>query len=654
MCGIVAIVLREAALDAERLEAGVAALDHRGPDGRGVWLSEDRRVGLGHARLSIIDLAGGRQPIASEDGRRQIVVNGEFYDYERLQQRLEQNGHQLATRSDSEVALHLYEDHGVECLRDLRGEFAWALWDDERRELVAARDRFGIKPLYYAERPEGLYLASEAKALFAMRVPASWDHAAFYASCHRPLGDDRTLFAGVRQLPPGHLLRYRDGRTVVERYWDWYDRDANGTSCDASGEAVAATVAEQLGEAVRLRLRADVPVAVYLSGGIDSSVVLGLASRHAATPLAAFTISFSDPQFDEAEHFDETAIARETAEFCGARFHPIPVSSSALAENFAAAVRQSETLHWNPHGVAKFLLSRAVRQAGIKVVLTGEGADELLLGYSWFQLDHLQPITEALTPAGLSRTMKLILGLTMAEEERETQAIETLTASLRRRLGYVPWSMVIEAWFANHLRALMAADFRAAHTSVDSYADLLDGVPRQEVFARVEPPRRSAYLWAKSAFPNYILNVLADRMEMANSIEGRVPFLDHMLVEAVEQAPLATLFAGTTGKQLLRTAFADLLTDTVRRRRKLPFVTPPARSEGGDPFSEMVQDELRGATLESLPFFDPQAVRRYLDDSTLPQTPSKWAYGQSRILTQIASACVLQRTFGLTASGGIE
>jgi len=640
--------LNDRAVDPTRLNAGIAALDHRGPDGRGSWISPNGRVALGHARLSIIDLEGGSQPISSEDRKTQIVVNGEFYDYESIQDELVQRGHRLATRSDSEIALHLYEDHGTDCLPRLRGEFAFTIWDEQRGTLIAARDRFGIKPLYYAQRPEGLYVASEAKALFAMGVPAAWDHESFYLSCHGPLNDDRTLFAGVRQVPPGHFLAACGGEVRLARYWDWYDSHRETAPNDIVSEQEASELlAEQLEESVRLRLRADVPVAVYLSGGIDSSAVLGLASRHVSTPLEAFTISFGDHDFEDSAHFDETAIARETAEHCGARFHPIAVNSRALAENFAAAVTQSETLHWNPHGVAKFLLSRAVRQAGIKVVLTGEGADELLLGYSWFQLDHLQPCREATTSTSLARTLKLIQGLTLQDEAAECQAINDLTAGVREALGYTPWSMIIEAWFASHLRGLLSREFQDAFAQQDPYRQFVSGLQHRDALKLPELPRRSAYLWAKSAFPNYILNVLADRMEMANSIEGRVPFLDHPLVERMERAPLSTLFQGTTGKQVLRSACHDVLTETVRKRRKLPFVTPPARADGGDPFSEMIDDELRGSTLESLPFFDAAAVRRFLDLHTQPDLPSKWAYGQSRILTQIASACVLQRSYQL-------
>lgn len=659
MCGIVALLLNDQAVDPARLDAGIAALDHRGPDGRGSWLSGDGRTALGHARLSIIDLEGGTQPIASEDGRTTIVVNGEFYGYEAIQDELRGQGHRLATHSDSEIALHLYEDRGVDCLSRLRGEFAFAIWDDRKQQLIAARDRFGIKPLYYAERPEGVYIASEAKALFALGVPAAWDHDAFYLNCHRPLNDSRTLFAGVRRVPPGHYLTAtRGGEVRLTRYWDWYQTNSpqsdnvGSNNDEADQQSTADRLAEGLEEAVRLRLRADVPVAVYLSGGIDSSAVLGLAAKHVTTPLEAYTISFGGSDsgkgdFDDGAHFDETAIAKETAQHCGAHFNPIAVNSRLLAENFATAVTHSETLHWNPHGVAKFLLSQAVRQAGIKVVLTGEGADELLLGYSWFQLDHLQPYDNSTGPGSLARTLKLILGLTLQDEAAECQAIDFLTTGIRDELGFTPWSMIVEAWFANHLRGLMTSDFREQRSEQDPFRAFVDGLRNQDALRPLDVPRKSAYLWAKSAFPNYILNVLADRMEMANSIEGRVPFLDHRLVEQVQGAPLTDLFEGRTGKQALRTACGDVLTETVRKRRKLPFVTPPARAGGADHFSEMIQDELHGTTLESLPFFDATAVRQFLNTHTQEDLPSKWAYGQSRILTQIASACVLQRSYGL-------
>jgi asparagine synthase (glutamine-hydrolysing) len=282
MCGIVAMYSARGPIAAEALERATLRLGHRGPDGQKLWLADDRRAGLGHARLSIIDLATGDQPIASEDDALQIVVNGEFYDFERIQRDLERRGHRLRTRSDSEIALHLYEDVGTACLRELRGEFAFVLWDGPNDTLFAARDRFGIKPLYYTTHRGTLYLASEIKALVAAGVPAQWDRAAFFHANHflgTPALQDRTLFEGVYPVPPGHYLLASGGQVRLIRYWDFDYPAADPARRVGPDAEYAERFRAVLDEAVRIRLRADVPVGCYLSGGLDSCAVLGLAAK---------------------------------------------------------------------------------------------------------------------------------------------------------------------------------------------------------------------------------------------------------------------------------------------------------------------------------------------------------------------------------------
>src|SRR5262245_60766834 len=364
MCGIVAVYARRGVVDLDTVRRATAHLQHRGPDGQRHWLSPDRRVGLGHARLSIIDLTTGDQPITSEDGRTTIVCNGEFYGYEAIQRELESSGHRLRTKSDSEIALHLYEDLGAQCLHRLRGEFAFVIWDETNRTLFAARDRFGIKPLFYAFHNGTLYIASEAKALFAAGVPARWDAESVYHVFGFGGYQQRTLFEGVFQVPPGHYLLATDGHVQLHQYWDFNYPTVSSGSTRRSDADYVAEFRQVLEEAVRIRLRTDVPVGCYLSGGLDSCSVLGLAARHHPKPIHAFTLSF-----DRAE-YDEQAQAGEMAAKAGAEFIPIPIHQDQLADHFFDAIYQSETLCFNAHGVAKFLLSRAVRDAGYKVVMT--------------------------------------------------------------------------------------------------------------------------------------------------------------------------------------------------------------------------------------------------------------------------------------------
>src|SRR5215813_10922790 len=400
MCGIVGILSRREVISAGRLQHATRSLYHRGPDGQRCWMSRDGRVGLGHARLSIIDLETGTQPIASEDGRSQIAVNGEFYGYEAIQRELEQSGHHLRTRSDSEIALHLYQDLGPQCLHHLRGEFAFIIWDESHRTLLAARDRFGIKPLFYAVHNQALYLASEVKALFAAGVPARWDAESVSQSVEYGGHQVRTLFDGVFQVPPGHYLIATDKHFQLVPYWDFnYPRAAEPTRQRSDAEYVA-EFRQVLEEAVRLRLRADVPVACYLSGGLDSCAVLGLAAKHRSDPIRAFTLTFDLGEYDEEPQ------AREMAAKVGAEFAPIPIRQDDLADHFADAIIQSETFCLNAHGVAKYLLSRAVRDAGFKVVMTGEGSDEILGGYAHFRRDMLLHNTDGQDPEEVGRLLR--------------------------------------------------------------------------------------------------------------------------------------------------------------------------------------------------------------------------------------------------------
>jgi len=367
MCGIAALFSQSKAVSKHALEGAVRSLIHRGPDNQSVWLSPDQRVGLGHTRLSIIDLTTGDQPIANESERVHIVVNGEFYDFERQRGELEQRGHRFRTRSDSEIALHLYEDFGTHCVRRLRGEFAFVLWDESNDLLLAARDRFGIKPLYYAVHDDALYLASEVKALFAAGVPARWDHEYFYQHATGPAMPDRTLFEGVHQVPPGHYLIATRNSLRVQRYWEFdYTPAAELATSKRDERSYVEEFAAVFEEAVRLRMRADVPVGCYLSGGLDSCAVLGFAARNSSAPIQAFTLTFDQAAYDEGD------IAREMAALVGANFYPIPIKQSDIADHFADAIWHSETVFSNGHGVSKYLLSRAVRDAGYKVVYTAK------------------------------------------------------------------------------------------------------------------------------------------------------------------------------------------------------------------------------------------------------------------------------------------
>jgi len=642
MCGIVAMFSRQDPIPREALEHATRSLYHRGPDGQRFWVSPDRRVGLGHARLSIIDLATGHQPIASEDDRVHLIVNGEFYGFEAIQRELEHQGHRLRTRSDSEIALHLYEDLGTHCLHRLRGEFAMVLWDASHRTLFAARDRFGIKPLFFAEHDGTLYIASEVKALFAAGVPARWDAESVHHSVDLGGSPIRTLYHGVSQVPPGHYLLATERHVQLARYWDFdYPRTDAGHPRRTDGE-YAEEFGAALDDAVRVRLRADVPVGCYLSGGLDSCAVLGLASRHHAEPIHAFTLTF-----DRAE-YDEGIIAREMAAHSGAQFYPIPIRQDDLADHFADATAQSETFCLNAHGVAKYLLSRAVRDAGYKVVITGEGSDEILGGYAHFRRDMLLYNNEGQDPAAipglleeLERANPVSRGLLLADGDSAPMH------SARRILGNVPsWFEVFSAR-ALKLLPLLAPEFRERYAGREPFRNLLSSLDVRGQLAGREPVHQALYLWSKTVLPGYILTVLGDRMEMAHSIEGRVPFLDHQLVEVVRSQPVAQKIRGMTEKYVLREATRHVITDTVYRRQKHPFLSPPATLHPGERLHTLLQDTLRGPALRALPFFDRGKVLDLLD--RLPAMSEGARVAHDQLLMMLLSACVLQERYRLAA-----
>ena len=641
MCGIVAAFSRRDVVSAATLRRGTHRLYHRGPDGQRHWVATNCRVGLGHARLSIIDLETGDQPIASEDGRTHIVVNGEFYGYEAIQRELEDGGHRLHTRSDSEIALHLYEDLSTECLHRLRGEFAFVIWDERNHMMFAARDRFGIKPLFYAFHNDTLYFASEVKALFAMGVPVRWDTESVSQAVEFGGHPMRTLFDGVFQVPPGHYVIATEKHVEVKQYWDFHYPTAK-QSIRLTDAEYAAELRRVLEDAVRMRLRADVPVGCYLSGGLDSCAMLGLATRHHPDPIRAFTLTFDRGDYDEEKE------AREMATKVGADFFPIPIRQDDLADHFADAILQSETFCINAHGVAKYLLSRAVRDAGYKVVITGEGSDEILGGYAHFRRDMLLYNREGQDAGEIEALLKQLADANPVSRglllpHGETKPLE----NVKRLLGVVPSWLETFSARAIAMEEVLSSEFVETYGQRASYHALLSALDVRGQLTGRDAVHQSLYLWSKTVLPGYILTMLGDRMEMAHSVEGRVPFLDHHVVETIRSQPVHQKIHGMTEKYVLREAVRDVVTDTIYRRQKHPFLSPPATLNPKEKLSTLVHDMLRGPVLASIPFFDQKKVRYLLD--RLPEMDEASQVAIDPVLMTLMSACVLQEGFHLSA-----
>lgn len=601
----------------------LAALRHRGPDGQGVWRSPRGEVVLGHARLAVMDVEGGAQPLLSEDGQVVAVVNGELYGEQEARAALIARGHRFRTRSDSELLVHLYEEHGLEMFEHLRGEFAFLLWDARAERLIAARDRFGVKPLCLARVGDRLLFASEAKGLFAAGVPARWDRVSLLQalSLHYVL-PGRTLFAGVEQLEPGCAWVVERSGTRRLRYWALSARAGEAAPL---GDPVA-EVRKRLEEAVHLRLRSDVPLACALSGGLDSSAVATIAARAGSLP-PCFTVQF------EGGPAEELLCAQEVAKAIGAPLHVVAPSARVLLEALPDAVERAEGLAANAHLPAKYLLARELRAAGHKAVLTGEGADEAFAGYAHLRQDLLEAEGRA-GRAGLFASNGASAGLMLPEGD--TLPLD----AVRRRLGFVPTFLAAKAAFGCRVRALLSDD--AVHGVADPFDALLDAFDL-EPLRRRHPVERSLHLWTRLALANYILKTLGDGTEMAFGVEGRVPFLDHVLFEHAQRLPVDWKIRDGVEKHVLREAVRPLLPARVLAREKHPFVSPPVSLQGAA--WDLVRDVLHSRAFAALPFFDAARARRWCDG--LGQLDARARVAAEPVLFTMLSAVALQERLGL-------
>jgi asparagine synthase (glutamine-hydrolysing) len=553
-------------------------------------------VALGHVRLSIIDLSGGQQPLSNESGDIQAVVNGELYDFERIRDELEEQGHKFKTKSDSEIALHLYEDYDLSFLEHLRGEFALNIWDTKKSRFIAARDRFGIKPLYYTVSNGTLLVASEIKAFVPMGWKPEWDVDSIVNN--GAMFDNRTCFKGVYKLPPAHyLIATSTGSIVIHSYWDAEYPDKNVKETRTVDEMIRG-VRERLVEAVRHRLRADVPLGVYLSGGIDSSCIAGIASEllrenDPNAKIRAFSISFVD-----SAKYDESPIAQRTAEFCNADFHKLSLTEDDLLNSFEESIWYYEQPVCNLNGVGKFLLSAFVRDQGYKVVITGEGSDEHFGGYAFFHGDYLREADKA-SPNGFGtlsdadRVKKSHHWGTQGElstyldnDDFTEKKLEVDSPSCRKMVNninshiFLGKGLSIDPSF--YTDAVIAQCGEPNPTL--ALAEAINGINRYKANTKWHPLHTALYVENRTFLPNILCNMLGDRSEMAHSIEARTPFLDHHLCEYVNSLPPSLKIKaeedGTLNeKWILKEAVKPYITEELYHRTKHPFIAPSSKGQ---------------------------------------------------------------------------
>jgi asparagine synthase (glutamine-hydrolysing) len=604
MCGIAGVLdFRGRPAGPAVLHAMIHQIRYRGPDGAAVYA--DGPAGLAHARLSIIDVAGGRQPMASRDGALCLTFNGEIFNYVELRENLQARGHAFDTRSDTEVVLRAYEEEGEACVHDFNGQWALAIWDRSRRRLFLSRDRLGERPLYWAHTPRGFVFASEVKALLAHPdVPRELDlhglDEVFTFWC--PLAP-RTLFRGIHELPPGHSMVVEEtGRVRVVPYWRLdYPVDTR-----RGAEAAVEELRALLVDATRIRLRADVPVGAYLSGGLDSTVVAALVRRSSDARLRTCSVVFDDAEFDERGY------QRAAARFLASEHEEVGCSPRDIARVFPEVVRHAEAPILRTAPAPLYLLSRLVRAGGRKVVLTGEGADEMLGGYDIFKEAKIRRFWAA-EPG--SRRRPLLLRRMYAY----LPALQRQSDAYRRAFFHVKPEDVASPLFSHlprwhltaRIKAFFSADARAALGARDIYAEIRGRLP--ERYPDWPPLCQAQYLEATGLLPGYILSSQGDRVAMAHAVETRSPFLDHRVVEFAATLPPALKLRVLDEKHVLKRAAADLIPAAIRERSKQPYRAPGAASFFGGRRQDYVEVLLSPARIAEDGVFDPAAVDRLVE-----------------------------------------
>jgi asparagine synthase (glutamine-hydrolysing) len=602
MCGIAGVLnlKKPGSISLDLIKRMVASLYHRGPDESGIYL--DNWIGLGHARLSIIDLSGGSQPIHNEDETLWIVYNGEVFNYPELRDDLLKKGHHFYTSTDTEVILHLYEEEGTSCLNHLNGQFALAIWDLREKELFLARDRVGIRPLYYTVQDNSIIFASEIKSIFtAEKVPRAIDPTAmdqiftFWTTL-----PGRTIFKGINELPSGHFLKSSHNQTIVTKYWNipFYpsEEQLNWTS-----DKISTTIQELLKDAVRIRLRADVPVGCYLSGGLDSSGITALVIKNFNNEVSTFGIRFEEEAFDEGEH-QELMVS-----LLNANHRAITATNEKIGSSFPYVIWHCEKPILRTAPVPLFLLSQLVHQNGLKVVITGEGADEIFGGYNIFRETKVRRFW-AKRPE--SRLRSLLIGKLypyIFDNPRLERMLKTFFAQGLDTTDNPFFSHLIRWNNTSKIKTFFSSDLRAAIDPDCSYEELRQILP--ESYGKWDYLCKAQYLEMVTFLSNYLLSSQGDRVAMAHSLEIRLPYLDYRIIDFMGRVPSKLKIMGLNEKHILKKSFCGILPKDIINRPKHPYRAPIKQSLLNEKTSEYVKDMFSDASLKDAGLFDIPRVR---------------------------------------------
>lgn len=604
MCGIAGVIKfgRDARVQVDTIQRMCSVMAHRGPDDDGFYVSGP--VGLGMRRLSIVDLARGHQPISNEDETAWIVFNGEIYNHAELREQLQARGHRYHTNSDTETIIHLYEEHGRDCVRHLRGMFAFAIWDSKKQRLFIARDRLGIKPLYYRLTPESLAFGSEIKVVLAAGTQPKFNRKVLpeYLAFGYVSGSE-SFYDGIVKLMPGHTMEVGlDGRVNIGPYWDLPVTDDDSSHDE---NYYIEKYRDLLEQAVNSHLMSDVPLGVFLSGGIDSSAVAALMTKLRRAPVETFSVGYAEDQYSELPY------ARVVAEHLKSVHHEVLVSREQFFDALPQLIwHEDEPIAW-PSSVPLYFVARLARER-VKVVLTGEGSDETLGGYARYAF--------TLKNASLSRYYRGVVPGAVRRQIRNTiQDSSWISATLRRKLAHTPLARDGNSW-----ASLYFDNFLCAFSETEQHALLSDEVAAE--FKSGAPYEASLAYWERSSgdmlhrllytdIKTYLVELLMkqDNTSMAASIESRVPFLDHVLVEFATNIPRKFQLQGLSGKRILKKAVQDLLPHEIIYRKKLGFPTPWSRWLKGPQLQE-IRDLLVEPRSMDRKLFNRAAIERLFDE----------------------------------------
>ncbi len=636
MCGIAGIcgLSRPCEASAETLQKMVGMVRHRGPDEVGIYL--DDWAGLGHARLSIIDLSSGTQPIHNEDETMWIVYNGEIFNYPELRRELEQAGHRFYTTSDTEVLLHMYEQYGRDCLEKLNGQFAFAIWDSAKRELFAARDHVGILPFYFTVTGDTLIFASEIKSLFVNQdVPRRLDPLAmeqiftFWTTLN-----GRTAFDGIRELPPGHYLKVSKGTFEIKKYWD-IPFVPRSEQLNVSTDEICENIRGLLLDAVRIRLRADVAVGAYLSGGLDSSGVTVLVVKNFNSSVTTFGIRFEESVFDEGSH------QNQMAEFLKTRHSEIRATNEDIGTSFADCLWHCEKPLLRTSPVPLLLLSKLVHKKGLKVVLTGEGADEVFGGYNIFREAKVREFRSRFPDS--KRRAALIEHLypyIFRDKARARHSLQMFFSGDGDNLSDPLFSHLPRWENTRRIRGFFSDELKQAIGNYDGFDEIRKSLPAD--FAKWDCVSRAQYLETKIFLSNYLLSSQGDRVAMANSLEIRPPYLDKRIIEYMCRVPAKWKILGMDEKHILKKSYRGIIPDDIVGRPKHPYRAPIKNSllkgKAGDYTREMLSEN----AINNAGLFDAKKVTLLVNKLQKPRDGSEV---DNMALAGIVSSQIIHKQF---------